>query len=82
MGVPAIVIAQNEREQLHTFAQMNNGFINLGLGKDVSDEDIDATIEWLIGAVTVRREMRKLMLSNDLRAGIDRVKRIILGEVQ
>ncbi|MFR3925625.1 MAG: hypothetical protein ACLTXI_10635 [Collinsella sp.] len=37
MGVPTIVLAENEREQLHTFAQMDNGFINLGLGSEVSD---------------------------------------------
>lgn len=80
MGVPAIVLAQNERERLHTFAQMNNGFINLGLGSEVSDEDIASAIEWLIDAKTVRREMRKLMLANDLKSGIERVKRIILGE--
>lgn len=80
MGVPAIVLAQNERERLHTFAQMNNGFINLGLGSDVSDEDIASAMEWLIGATTVRREMRKLMLANDLKSGIERVRRIILGE--
>ena len=29
LGVPSIVMAQNEREQLHTFAQMQNGFVNL-----------------------------------------------------
>lgn len=40
MGVPTIVLAENEREQLHTFAQMDNGFINLGLGSEVSDEDL------------------------------------------
>ena len=81
MGVPTIVLAQNEREQLHRFAQMDNGFINLGLGKDVSNEDIRSTFEWLLGAVSVRYEMRRLMLGNDLRTGITRVKRIILGEM-
>ena len=45
MGVPTIVMAQNEREQLHTFAQMDNGFINLGLGSEVSDEDIASTLQ-------------------------------------
>lgn len=80
MGVPAIVLAQNEREQLHTFAQMDNGFINLGLGSEVSDEDLASAFEWLVGARSIRREMRRLMLSNDLRSGIKQVKRIILGE--
>jgi CMP-N-acetylneuraminic acid synthetase/spore coat polysaccharide biosynthesis predicted glycosyltransferase SpsG len=81
MGVPTIVLAQNEREKLHTFAQMDNGFINLGLGSEVSDEDIAATFEWLVKAKSVRREMRRLMLENDLKSGIKRVRRIILGEL-
>lgn len=80
MGVPTIVLAQNEREQLHTFAQMDNGFINLGLGSRVSDEDILSTILWLSKASSVRQEMHDLMLASDLRKGIYRVKRIILGK--
>ena len=79
MGVPSIVLAQNKREQLHTFAQMDNGFINLGLGSEVSDEDIASTLEWLVNARSVRREMHRLMLENDLRSGVDRVKDIIIG---
>lgn len=80
MGVPALVLAQNERERLHTFAQMDNGFINLGLGSEVSDEDLESAIKWLMGARSVRREMHDRMLANDFRAGIGKVKRIILGE--
>lgn len=80
MGVPTIVLAQNEREQLHRFAQMDNGFINLGLGSEVSDKDIRSTFEWLLGSVSIRKEMRRLMLDNDLKSGIGKVKRIILGE--
>ncbi len=80
MGVPTIVLAQNKREQLHTFAQMDNGFINLGLGGEVSDEDIAAAIEWIISSKSIRSEMHRLMLANDLKSGIRRVKRIILGE--
>lgn len=81
MGVPTIVLSQNERELLHTFAQMDNGFINLGLGGGVSDEDIAATICWLMDAPSVRKEMRRLMLQNNLKDGIERVKRIVLGDL-
>ena len=59
---------------------MDNGFINLGLGSEVSDEDIRSTFEWLLGSVSIRKEMRRLMLDNDLKSGIGKVKRIILGE--
>lgn len=80
MGVPTVVMAQNTREQLHPFAQMNNGFINLGLGNEVSDEDIYSTLVWLINAASIREEMHKLMLQVDLKSGIKRVKQILLGE--
>ena len=79
MGVPTIVLAQNQREQLHRFAQMDNGFINLGLGSEVTDKDIEASFKWLIGAVSIRREMHRLMLASDLKSGLSRVKKIILG---
>ena len=80
LGVPTIVLAQNKREQLHTFAQMDNGFINLGLGDEVADEDIESALAWLVSARSVRREMRNRMLANDLKSGITKVERIILGE--
>ncbi|MEF2846234.1 MAG: acylneuraminate cytidylyltransferase [Eggerthellaceae bacterium] len=81
MGVPTIILAQNTREQLHPFAQMDNGFINLGLGSDVSNADISSTLDWLVKSASIRKEMHTLMLHNDLKSGIKRVKRIILGEM-
>lgn len=78
MGVPAIVLAQNEREQLHTFAQMNNGFLNLGIGRNVDVETIKSTFKWLVDTPKIRKEMRELMLKNDLGKSIDRVIDIIL----
>ena len=80
MGIPAIVLAQNERETLHTFAQMKNGFLNLGRGENVYEETIIQTLKWVIGTPQIREEMRNNMLNYDLKSGIERVKRIILGE--
>lgn len=80
MGVPAIVMAQNEREQLHTFAQMENGFLNLGLGTQVSPETLLSTFCWLVKTPQIRREMRELMLKNKLDKSMDRVLDIILKE--
>lgn len=78
MGVPAIVMAQNEREMKHTFAQMRNGFLNLGLGRNVADDTIERTFKWLIETPQIREEMRTLMLKHELRKGIDRVIDLIL----
>jgi spore coat polysaccharide biosynthesis predicted glycosyltransferase SpsG/CMP-N-acetylneuraminic acid synthetase len=80
MGVPAVVIAQNEREQKHTFAQMANGFLNLGIDTSVTGDMIINTITWLEQTPRIRAEMRNSMLKNDLKSGIRRVKNIILGD--
>lgn len=80
MGVPAIVLAQNEREQLHTFAQMGNGFLNLGLGREATEETILSTFRWLARTPQIRKEMRELMLKNHLEKGTERVLDIILKD--
>ena len=79
LGVPSIVLAQNERELLHTFAQMPNGFMNLGLGENLSEETIKNTLEWLIETPQIRKEMRELMLKNDLKDGLNREVDLILN---
>ncbi|MDN3450104.1 glycosyltransferase [Planococcus sp. APC 3906] len=80
LGIPSVVLAQNEREQLHKFAQMQNGFLNLGLGKNISSETIEATFKWMVDNRQIRSEMRDLMLKHDLKKGINRVVDIILKE--
>ena len=80
MGVPAIVLAQNEREAEHVFAGIQNGFINLGLGSKQDDNTIISTIKWLIETPQVRKEMRRLQLSKDFSKGQDRVISLILDD--
>ena len=80
MGVPSIILAQNEREMTHTFATMKNGFINLGLGKNVSTDAIGNTLKWLIDTPNIRSNMRALMLKHDFRGAEKRLKEIILGD--
>ena len=80
MGVPAVVMAQNEREMKHTFAQMNNGFLNLGLGINVADETIETTFCWLVETPQIREEMQSLMMRHDLKSGIKRVIGLILED--
>lgn len=80
MGVPAVVLSQNERETTHGFANMEHGFLNLGLGKDVESSMITNTLDWLIRTSAVRKNMHELMLKVPLKSGIERVKKIILGE--
>ncbi len=79
MGIPAIILSQNEREQTHTFAQMDHGFLNLGL-KDVSASLVGNTLDWLINTPPIRKNMYDLMVRLPLREGRRRVIDIILGE--
>lgn len=78
IGVPSIVLAQNERELKHEFACENNGFINLGLGKNVSEEQIKIKLNELIQNFEQRKEMNRKMLSKDLKSGISREIKAIL----
>ena len=80
MGVPAIVMAQNEREAEHVFAGIQNGFINLGLGVKTDAITIIQTIKWLVETPNVRKEMRKLQLTKEFEKGQQRVIRLILDE--
>lgn len=82
MNVPTILMAQNERETTHAFGSLENGFLNLGLGRDADVSLIYETIKWLMHCPAVRKNMCAQMSKKDLTKGAARVKQIILGENQ
>ncbi|WP_225369360.1 glycosyltransferase [Methanobrevibacter arboriphilus] len=77
IGVPCICLCQNNRELTHTFANAKNGFINLGLGKDINEEEIIDTMENLINNTNIRIEMNKRMLNIDLKHGFENIMSIV-----
>lgn len=79
MRVPTILMAQNEREMTHAFGSLENGFLNLGLGKTLEADAVYETIQWLIHCPGIRRNMWEQMAKKDLTHGAERVKQIILG---
>jgi CMP-N-acetylneuraminic acid synthetase/spore coat polysaccharide biosynthesis predicted glycosyltransferase SpsG len=79
LGIPSILMAQNEREVLHHFGQMKNGFFSLGKGDHIGPETLENTIEWLINTPKIREEMRSNMLKHDLKKGIQRELDLVLG---
>jgi CMP-N-acetylneuraminic acid synthetase/spore coat polysaccharide biosynthesis predicted glycosyltransferase SpsG len=79
VGVPAVVMCQNHRELQHLFASRYNGFLNLGLGSEVSDDKLAHELRTLIENPGVRGEMQRRMLAWDGRNGVERVIPIILG---
>lgn len=78
MAVPTILLAQNERELDHEFGQLKNGFIKLGLGREVEDKTIRETLIWLINSPQIRKQMKEQMLQIDLKHGIQKVIDIII----
>jgi CMP-N-acetylneuraminic acid synthetase/spore coat polysaccharide biosynthesis predicted glycosyltransferase SpsG len=77
LGVPAIVVAQNERETTHFFASEEHGFLNLGLASELTPGQVLTAFSELVDNHEARLHMRRLMLDNELRTGKERVLRLI-----
>ena len=78
MGVPTVVLAQNDNEMKHTFASIENGFLSLGLGSAISDAAIEGAFESVLQSPQLRAALRDRMLRIDLASGRDLVIREIL----
>jgi len=76
LGVPAIAIAQNKREEKHRFVRKETGFFYLGLNP--TEEIIeDALKKYLKLSTLDRLQINKQLLSHDLRNGRKRVMALI-----
>ena len=73
MRVPAMALANNEREEKRPFACLENGFINLGRSANVSDERIVETFRQLLIDSSLRRRLHERMVGIRLTNGVDRV---------
>ena len=80
MGVPTICLCQNERELTHKFVNENNGFINLGLGNDVKNQQIIDEFIRLFNNFDLRVEMNSKMLSIDLKNGFENIWSVITDQ--
>ncbi len=79
MGVPAITIAQNDRETLHLFSRYSRGFRYLGQASNVTTELIATAIIEIVGNRAQRENMRSALLQADIRRGVERVRRKIIS---
>lgn len=82
LNVPTIVLAQNEREMTHFFATAEHGFVNLGLGTDVSNEQILEALVSLAENYHSRQYASNLMAKADLTSGRQRVMKLINNIVE
>lgn len=77
LGIPTIVLAQNDRELTHFFAYEENGFVNLGLGKLLSTKKIKSVFEEKVNNFESRKQMHSLMMRHNIRNGISSVIKLI-----
>ena len=76
LGVPSIVMSQNEREQSHGFACHENGYNYLGLNP--SDAIIKSNLDMYLNlSQEDRQHYQDLMLKHDLKHGRQRVMNLI-----
>lgn len=76
LGIPAIAMAQNAREEKHGFVCNENGFTYIGLNP--TDEIIEGTLNMYLRLSKESREsFQKKLLSHDLRGGRKRVMGLI-----
>ncbi|MFK8038844.1 MAG: glycosyltransferase [Crocinitomicaceae bacterium] len=82
IGTPTIVLEQNERESTHFFASNNYGFFNLGLGYNLSNEELFKEFTKLVNSFDLRNEMSSRMKNQDLKSGRNRVQKLIQEIIQ
>ncbi len=76
LGIPSIAMAQNKREELHSFVSNENGFSYIGLNPD--DEIIEGTLKMYLNmSGKARQRFQNLLLSHNLSEGRNRVMRLI-----
>ena len=76
LGIPTIVISENEREKNHAFACNENGFTYIGM--DPPTEVIENTLRMYLGlSQESRKKYQDIMLSHDLRNGRKHVMGLI-----
>lgn len=77
LGIPCIVLCQNERELSHLFGHAGNGIINLGLGEHINEAIIKSTINEVIENYELRLEMNKKMKNIDLTNGFNNIMNVV-----
>lgn len=76
LGIPSISMAQNTREEKHSFVSNENGFSYIGLNP--ADEIIESNLNmYLQMSQETRQKFQDMLLSHDLRGGRKRVMGLI-----
>jgi len=79
MRIPTIIMAQNERELKHSFGYLDNGFINLGLGRNLNSNEIIETILWLSNSSKIREELTEAQKKFNPENSLSNIEYVLFG---
>ncbi len=77
MGIPMIVLAQNDREMTHVFARTSPGIGFLGRGDSVARDRFSEMFRKIRNDAAERQKMQNSLLAMNVRRGIDQVIDVI-----
>jgi spore coat polysaccharide biosynthesis predicted glycosyltransferase SpsG/CMP-N-acetylneuraminic acid synthetase len=77
MNIPSIIISHHEREHTHNFASLEKGFINLGVIKNSTEEEVRESFDKLIEDL----DYRGLLFMNIKRYGFRKNKRKVVDKI-
>ena len=77
MNIPSIIISHHERESTHSFANLEKGFINLG----VIDNQVDIKINKVFNKLVEDLDYRKLLFMNINRYSFRENKQKVVNKI-
>jgi spore coat polysaccharide biosynthesis predicted glycosyltransferase SpsG len=77
LGVPMLVIPQNDRECQHGFALDSPGVIALPRASELSQLEFLGALHDLLSSEDLRRSLHRSLLDSDIRSGIERTLGVI-----
>lgn len=83
MRLPSLILEHNEREHTHKFTSLENGFVNLGVWRDLGDHaEVLRALERLVDDAPFRRGLHEAMSRFDFVANKARVVKSLLALVE
>lgn len=77
LGVPMVVIPQNDRECEHTFARESPGVVALPRASELTKQPFVSAVSELVRGPLLRSAMHRSLLSMDIRGGITRTANLL-----
>ena len=77
LGIPSIIICRDDQETKNVFGSSENGFVNMGMGAYLSQEDIIKQFNEVVDDFELRNVMNKRMLEIDLKHGFEKIGDIV-----